>query len=599
MRKPAASLFISVALTLYLPAPAQARQSNAWGELGGSASGGGVSNTPWPSEDVKMAVGPDGYPILSWWESTDSGFNVFLRRWDGNAWIELGGSGSGSGLSGDGYHFAFVPTVTVDSAGLIYVSYQKASAGKWNIHVIHWNGSEWEPLAGPGPEGGINNFPGSGFNQHLVVDAFDVPWIVWHEPVNSKDEVFLRRWNGTSWIGLGNSATDGGISNTPQAHSSDAKLAFDPAGNPCVAWSEGRLPVGSGSDVYLRRWNGVDWVEIGNSASGSGISGPSINTFSAKDLVVDSTGLPSVLYEIGTGRHEVYLRRWNGVSWAELGGSASGFGISGSRKNGPEELDTIACGVVVDGADHPIVAWTEGDENTPFQVRIRRWTGTAWEGIDGSDNDQGMGATSGKNIALAALAVAPSGDLFIAWDNGTSGEEEIYLRQWSNVRAGDLSQFNVVGPTLIPVGGESSGGSIQVSATVWRAFSSQPIRLQVELRPPGQAFTGQYTFQSSYFPAPGKATLTLKNLVLGEWRWRARAVEFTGYVSPWIEFGGNPEEAVDFRTVAADPVEEQATGPKHASGGKCGLLGIEAPILVALMAGWRHRSRRRRGSCPR
>src|SRR5262245_53009036 len=71
-----------------------------------------------------------------------------------------------------------------------------------------------------------------------------------------------------SWVQLGGSATGGGLSGSTD-FSSHSSLALDSSGNPAVAW----LNVGSGpSQIYVARWNGSAWAGLGGSASGGGLS---------------------------------------------------------------------------------------------------------------------------------------------------------------------------------------------------------------------------------------------------------------------------------------------------------------------------------------
>src|SRR5690606_30141275 len=116
--------------------------------------------------------------------------------------------------------------------------------------------------------GGISDNSGSSENPSLAISA-EGPIIAWHDDSSGDWEIYVRRWNGAAWIEMGaGSASGGGISEDEEGSWSPS-LAVSPDG-PIVAWYNG---YGSGSEIYVRRWDGAAWVEMGaGSASGGGVS---------------------------------------------------------------------------------------------------------------------------------------------------------------------------------------------------------------------------------------------------------------------------------------------------------------------------------------
>jgi len=80
-----------------------ARRYDHWGgwqELSGSASGGGVSNSPISATDPSLALNVDETPIIAWTEHLPGNTTqVYARSWNGRAWLEMAGSASGGGVS--------------------------------------------------------------------------------------------------------------------------------------------------------------------------------------------------------------------------------------------------------------------------------------------------------------------------------------------------------------------------------------------------------------------------------------------------------------------------------------------------------------------
>src|SRR5262245_32054036 len=77
----------------------------AWVDLGGSDALGGLSGFGASTAGLSLAFDGGGNPIVAW-QHMPTGFftaQVYLRRWNpsSGAWEELGGSGSGNGISND------------------------------------------------------------------------------------------------------------------------------------------------------------------------------------------------------------------------------------------------------------------------------------------------------------------------------------------------------------------------------------------------------------------------------------------------------------------------------------------------------------------
>lgn len=103
----------------------------------------------------------------------------------------------------------------------------------------------------------------------------------------------------------------------------------------------------------------------------------------------------------------------------------------------------------------------------------------------------------------------------------------------------NLGQFKSDGAVAI-----AESGVTTEDAVTFKAILSDPngnqVKLQVESRPMSQPFTGADDggILSSGFVSPGSQATALKTgLAVGQYHWRARAVNVNGLSSPWQEFG--------------------------------------------------------------
>jgi protein involved in ribonucleotide reduction len=126
-----------------------------------------------------------------------------------------------------------------------------------------------------------------------------------------------------------------------------------------------------------------------------------------------------------------------------------------------------------------------------------------------------------------------------------------------------LAQFRSDGTTSIPTGGATNQTSVVLKGTVSDPNAGNTVKLQVEIKPVGTAFTNTATAESGLVANGGTASVTVGSLVNGTtYHWQARAVDNNGAVSAWASFGGNAETAADFSvdTDALTVTINQATG---------------------------------------
>lgn len=253
-------------------------------------------------------------------------------------WREVGaGSAKGQGISASSGNSRY-PSLALAPGGAPYVAWEEDSNGNREIHVRRWNGSTWEPVgSGSASGGGISNNSGRSVSPCLAFAPDGSPdgmaYVGWADNTSGNYEVYVRRWNGSAWEEAGSgSAGEGGISRT-SGSSNNVSIAIAPGGVPYVAWADNT----SGAyEIYVRRWNGTAWVEVGSgSASGGGISHNGQSSLQPV-LTVASDGTPHVAWINDSFATDVYVLAWNGSAWQEVGaGSASGGGASARATNSP------------------------------------------------------------------------------------------------------------------------------------------------------------------------------------------------------------------------------------------------------------------------
>lgn len=324
-----------------------------WHELGGSATGGGISAADGPANpnSFSLALAPDGRPWVAYDTTPTAGADfttetsgiarasnqVYVKRWAGPAqgWIYVGSGRAGGGAShvpsfaftnGDGsanvaVHGALSPTIAIRPDGtpvvafLYTTAFTNGDAGEFNgvnddLYAVRWNGAAWVPMgpavpasaagAGLGAPGGISQSGGWSVEAYLnrmnrpqlVIGRDGAPVVGWGETTATDDSrrMYVRRWSGTAWEGLG----------SPTGEIDAAAMAFDIAltpgvNGPLAAWSAGS---GTDSSILVLGYDARTgaWAEVGRgSATGAGISGPTRHAFTPW-IAVDAAGTPTVAW---------------------------------------------------------------------------------------------------------------------------------------------------------------------------------------------------------------------------------------------------------------------------------------------------------------
>ena len=101
-----------------------------------------------------------------------------------------------------------------------------------------------------------------------------------------------------------------------------------------------------------------------------------------------------------------------------------------------------------------------------------------------------------------------------------------------------VSQYRSDGVTVIPEGGTTPESTVVFKATVSDS-DGDSVRLEIELRQIGEAFTGEPTLEtiSDFVPSGTQVTITRYGLVNADYKWQYRAKDINGATSDWTEFG--------------------------------------------------------------
>lgn len=367
---------------LVVPSTAWSFELPHWYSFGGPLNAVGGST---PLKDTAMALDSQDNPVVAWSEESAAGgrASIFVYRWDGHAFTPIG-----SGLNGTPSGSAYKPALVLDGSGNPIVAWQESDGFNENIYIRRWTGTTWQSV-GAGALSAVNDTRSSPVatparNPSLAVRGNDI-YVAWDEmQVEGVSSIYVwKSANGGTFTGVGDR---GGLINAVYGDSSGTKpsLVLDSNGQPIVAFEEKTLEQYSPTNIYVMR------LQPDNSWD----------------------------YAVPPAR-----------SYDEPGGYASG-GLSASTGT----TSARDCSLTIDAQNNLYLAWAEESYTDGLKdIHIFRSTGPqSWERIGSPLSAYGGNTYAGQ----ARLQATTAGKLFVAWTefdgNSETGYVHLFSSYWNN-----------------------------------------------------------------------------------------------------------------------------------------------------------------------
>jgi hypothetical protein len=431
-----------------------------------------------------------GVPYVAWSESSAGATaQIYVRHWDGTAWVQDGGS-----LNVNPLDDAQEPTIA-SVGGVPYVTWEESfQGGASEVQVKHWDGSGWVRDGGT-----LNLNTAASALTPWIGGVGGVPYVAF-EQSGTPSTVDVERFDGTTWRQVGAALN---ISAGDQARAPSLAVID---GTPYVAWQE----AASGVDqIQVDRLSAGAWTQVG------GVLNVDPTQSAFHPTIAGVGGVPYVSWteqtQSGQGRTQAYVKHWDGGAWDRDGGSLDPDPTAGVQDASVADIGGRPTARVTQIAGNyvhiDILAWTGGEwaqagtvVSPSFQSGAALESLTAVGGVPYAAWAQAP--LTGGTVTLDAGALAPgfSSEQAIATDTGAlltarvrdDNEPLPIAFQYgrgatlSTTTAGQITDGTGSATIVEAIGGLSPGTSY-----TWRAITSDGTHLVAAS--PAAAFTTQLT----------------------------------------------------------------------------------------------------------
>jgi alpha-tubulin suppressor-like RCC1 family protein len=274
---------------------------SVWQALGGGALNPSSSTG---ASDPSLILGPDGQPMVAFSQGNGQQQNIFVVRFDGNAWQSLGPPGQPLNFAAGS--IAVGPSLAISAFSAPTVAWIENGAVRAKRFIGEFG--VWEAFGSAGPESANVDAV------QLAIDPTSAPVIVWRETSNGMRELRAARGFGLQSIGL----VAGPL---PSSQIRDfgvvVETQVDPLGEPLVVFAQGTSPW----SLRTRRFEAANWLVLPDAVTDAV---PSLQAMALHRGHVNQ-GV-AVTYQTASGSELVVYRRmqagWAAASTALALGSA-------------------------------------------------------------------------------------------------------------------------------------------------------------------------------------------------------------------------------------------------------------------------------------
>ncbi|NVJ07779.1 Ig-like domain-containing protein [Myxococcus sp. AM001] len=212
-------------------------------------------------------------------------------------------------------------------------------------------------------------------------------------------------------------------------------FVLDREGRPVVAFVDSDYSFRHG--VYVMRWTGGAWEQLG------GVLGTSLaeSVINACSLQISSEGEITVAWSVESvdGVPGVHVHRWSGSGWAPIGTPITPFYAAAKFTSFKLAMDPLG---------EPWLVIHEFAAGVTSAIRTWRWDGERWVMADNN-----LLFNSSRNLSSLIFVMSSTGRFVLAWalQNGGDGAVELGARRWAGTYWVESEAASILSVSAVPI----------------------------------------------------------------------------------------------------------------------------------------------------
>jgi hypothetical protein len=409
-----------------------------WKQMGGALDVNPIRNSRSPA----LAVNVQGDLYATWTEDS-SGLNsnkISVKRLVGNTWTSMG-----TELNVESNKVAITrPDGAIAVKGFSpAVAFHECASISFpsdcNVYVKRWNGAEWVQLGGK-----LNT--NSAYYASIVIGEANRPVVAWFEKqvlLNAIGyNIYVKRWDGAKWVSLGGAVNPSfnKLASMPSLAYKNGKIAV--AWQQCA--TTGNLnPLTCQHQIFVRSYDAASntWKEFLLAPGAINVNANRDAKLPSLELTSDGTPLVAFVecVQVGVACHEladhnVYVKRYG--TKVVNGLLIAGFHLLGNALDVKVAQATNWPSLAMGLNDTPAVAWSEGGSTGAgfAGIRVKTWNASlaTWKAFSGV-SDASLNISQTQHSGEASLVISSTGKPSVAFQEGQEGGNgvlmNIYVRQ--------------------------------------------------------------------------------------------------------------------------------------------------------------------------